>query len=132
MTSKLMCAALVTLVAGSATLADLLAAAQEMTTRVHCNSDTRFTNPGVNRNENTDAVVPHMVEGLVAFREAASMGPLLADSTAVSDEHTCTFVLREDLASTTAPDSAPMTCRGPGNATWVPEAASAALAITSS
>ncbi len=59
------------------------------------NSDIRTTEPGTNRDENTDAVVLHMVEGLVAFREDASVGPLLADSWVVSaDGRTYTFKLR--------------------------------------
>jgi peptide/nickel transport system substrate-binding protein len=98
MTSMLVRAALAAVVAGAATLAALPAAAQEKTIRVRYNADIRSTDPGVNRDENTDAVVQHMVEGLVAFRENASVGPLLAESMTVSDDaRTYTFVLREGL-----------------------------------
>ena len=70
-------------------------AAAESVLRSRLNSDIRTTEPGTNRDENTDAVVLHMVEGLVAFREDASVGPLLADSWVVSaDGLTYTFKLR--------------------------------------
>lgn len=68
------------------------------TLRARLNADIRSTDPGVNRDANTDAVVLHMVEGLVAFREDASVGPLLAESMTVSDEgRTYTFRLREGV-----------------------------------
>ena len=46
--------------------------------RVQLNSDIRSTDPGTNRDDNTDGVVLHIVEGLVALREDTSIGPLLA------------------------------------------------------
>jgi peptide/nickel transport system substrate-binding protein len=68
------------------------------TLRARLNADVRSTDPGVNRDANTDAVVLHMVEGLVAFREDASVGPLLAESMTVSDDgRTYTFRLREGV-----------------------------------
>jgi peptide/nickel transport system substrate-binding protein len=68
------------------------------TLRARLNADIRSTDPGVNRDANTDAVVLHMVEGLVAFREDASVGPLLAESMTVSDDgRTYTFRLREGV-----------------------------------
>jgi peptide/nickel transport system substrate-binding protein len=63
--------------------------------RMRINADIRSTEPGVNRDETTDAVVLHMVEGLVAFREDTSVGPLLASSYDISpDGKTYTFHLR--------------------------------------
>ena len=66
--------------------------------KVGLNADIRSTEPGVNRDENTDAVVMHMVEGLVAYREDASVGPLLAKSIDLSaDGMTYTFALRDGV-----------------------------------
>lgn len=66
--------------------------------RVSLTSDIRSTNPGVNRDGNTDTVMMHLLEGLVAYREDGSTGPLLADSIAVSpDGATYTFRLRPQL-----------------------------------
>jgi peptide/nickel transport system substrate-binding protein len=68
------------------------------TLRIRLNEDIRSTDPGVNRDSNTDAVVAHLVEGLVAFREDTSVGPLLAQSVDVSpDGKTYTFKLRPGL-----------------------------------
>ena len=68
------------------------------TLRIRLNEDIRSTDPGVNRDSNTDAVVAHLVEGLVAFREDTSVGPLLAQSVEVSpDGKTYTFKLRPGL-----------------------------------
>ena len=77
----------------------LPAAAQTGTLRVRLNADVRSTDPGVNRDSNTDAVVLHMVEGLVAYREDTSVGPLLAQKIDISkDGKTYTFKLREALS----------------------------------
>lgn len=66
--------------------------------RVQLNADIRSTEPGVNRDANTDTVVMHLVEGLVALREDTSVGPLLADKIDLSkDGKTYTFRLREGL-----------------------------------
>lgn len=54
--------------------------------RVRLNSDIASTNPGVTRDENTDAVLMHVVEGLVAYREDASVGPMLARDWEVSPD----------------------------------------------
>ncbi len=54
--------------------------------RVRLSSDIRSTDPGTNRDDNTDAVVLHMVEGLVALREDASVGPLLASHVDISPD----------------------------------------------
>jgi len=70
----------------------------ESTLRVGLNADIRSTEPGVNRDENTDTVMLHIVEGLVAHREDASVGPLLAREVQLSDDGmTYTFKLREGV-----------------------------------
>lgn len=73
--------------------------AQAQTTlRVGLNADIRSTEPGVNRDENTDTVMLHIVEGLVAHREDASVGPLLAREVQRADDGlTYTFKLREGV-----------------------------------
>lgn len=69
--------------------------AQSDTLRLRLRSDIRSTDPGVNRDGPTDGVVQHMVEGLVAYREDTSVGPLLAEKFDVSgDGKTYTFTLR--------------------------------------
>lgn len=66
--------------------------------KVGFNSDIRSTEPGVNRDENSDAFVMHIVEGLVAYREDASVGPLLAKDVTISDDGlTYTFTLRDGV-----------------------------------
>ena len=64
----------------------LPALAQQSTLRIALNADIRGTNPGVNRDDNTDAVVLHVVEGLVAYGENASIQPLLAESLSISED----------------------------------------------
>lgn len=49
-------------------------------------SDIRGTNPGVNRDANTDTVMLHVVEGLVGFREDGIPDLLLAKSLTVSPD----------------------------------------------
>ena len=84
---------------GVVALGAAIAQAQADTTlRVGLNADIRSTEPGVNRDENTDTVMLHIVEGLVAHREDASVGPLLAREVQVSDDGlTYTFKLREGV-----------------------------------
>ena len=68
------------------------------TLRVQLPADIRSTTPGSNRDANTDIVVMHVVEGLVAYREDGSVGPLLAESVALSeDSRTYTFGLRDGV-----------------------------------
>jgi len=70
----------------------------DTTLRVGLGADIRSTEPGVNRDENTDTVILHVVEGLVAHREDASVGPLLAREVKVSDDGlTYTFALRDGV-----------------------------------
>ena len=61
-------------------------------------SDIRSTNPGVNRDSNTDVVLMHVVEGLVGSREDGSPGPLLASRIETSaDGRTYRFFLRHGV-----------------------------------
>jgi len=81
---------------GLATAAAWPAAAA--TLRVQLPFDIRSVNPGVNRDHNTDGVVLHMVEGLVAYGEDAAPKPLLAEKVDVSgDGLTYTFTLRQGV-----------------------------------
>ena len=66
--------------------------------RVRLNADIRSTDPGVNRDGNTDMVMTHLVEGLVAYRQDTSIGPMLAEKVEVSaDGLTYTFTLRSGV-----------------------------------
>ncbi|MCG8442346.1 MAG: ABC transporter substrate-binding protein, partial [Caulobacterales bacterium] len=77
--------------------------------RVVLNSDIRSTHVGVNRDGNTDTVMHHIVEGLVAIREDLTVAPDLARSVALSDDNrTYTFDLHRDV---TFHNGAPMTSR---------------------
>ncbi|MDJ1159132.1 ABC transporter substrate-binding protein [Chelatococcus sp. SYSU_G07232] len=68
------------------------------TVKVALKADIRSINPGVNRDDNTDAVMLHVVEGLVAYGEDALVKPLLAGSVDVSaDGLTYTFKLRKGV-----------------------------------
>ncbi|QRM34269.1 ABC transporter substrate-binding protein [Microvirga sp. VF16] len=72
--------------------------AQQSALRIALNADIRGTNPGVNRDDNTDAVVLHAVEGLVAYGEDTSIQPLLAESVTVSeDRRSYVFKLRKGI-----------------------------------
>lgn len=69
--------------------------AQAQTLRLAMNSDIRSLDPGVNRDDRSDAVVLHMTEGLVAYGEKGEVKPLLAQKIDVSpDGLTYTFTLR--------------------------------------
>lgn len=97
------------LLAGPAALpAQVQAQASEgPTLRLRLNSDIRSTDPGTNRDNNTDMVVLHMVEGLVAFRENVAVGPMLAESFAISpDGLRYSFKLRQGV---TFHNGAPLT-----------------------
>lgn len=73
-----------------------LAQPQANTLRLHLKADIRGTDPGgASRDANTDAVLAHLFEGLVAYREDTSVGPLLAETVQQSpDGKTYTFKLR--------------------------------------
>jgi len=61
-------------------------------------ADILSTNPGVNRDDNTDGVLQNIVEGLVGYGEGGTVKPLLAKSVAVSDDGmTYTFSLRQGV-----------------------------------
>jgi len=82
----------------AAWLVALASPAVAQTLRVRLNADIRSTDPGVNRDANTDAVVLHVVEGLVALKEDTTVGPLLASKVDVSaDGKTYTFSLRDGV-----------------------------------
>ncbi|MBI0435870.1 ABC transporter substrate-binding protein [Roseomonas sp. KE0001] len=90
----------------AAALGILPAVAQEPL-RASLNSDIRSTQPGGNRDANTDAVTLHMVEGLVALDERATPVPMLAQTVEVSpDGRTYTFTLRQGV---TFHNGAPLT-----------------------
>jgi peptide/nickel transport system substrate-binding protein len=73
-------------------------AAQDASRRVRLNSDIRSTDPGVNRDGNTDIVMSHLVEGLVGYREDTTVGPMLAEAVTVSADGTAyTFALRQGI-----------------------------------
>ena len=75
-----------------------MSATAETVLRARLNADIRSTDPGTNRDANTDGVMAHVVEGLVAFRDDTSIGPMLADSWTVSDDgRTYTFKLRQGV-----------------------------------
>jgi peptide/nickel transport system substrate-binding protein len=86
------------LLAAAFALFTLAGSAGAQTINVALNADIRSTNPGVNRDDNTDAVVLHMVEGLVGYRENGAVAPLLAEKVSVSaDGLTYTFGLRKGV-----------------------------------
>jgi peptide/nickel transport system substrate-binding protein len=66
--------------------------------RVVFNADIRSTDPGVNRDSNTDTVMLHVVEGLTGLREGGEVGLMLADTMEVSEDGTrYVFTLREGV-----------------------------------
>ena len=68
------------------------------TLRIQINSDIRSTDPGGNRDDNTDNVLLHIGEGLVALREDTSVGPMLASKVDTSaDGLSYTFTLRDGV-----------------------------------
>jgi peptide/nickel transport system substrate-binding protein len=73
-------------------------AATAQTITVAYNQDIRSSEPGVNRDGNTDAVILHVVEGLVGYGADGEVGPLLAKSIEVSpDGKTYSFTLRQGV-----------------------------------
>jgi peptide/nickel transport system substrate-binding protein len=61
-------------------------------------SDLRSSNPGVNRDGNTDGIILHIVEGLVSYADNGEVKPLLAKSFEMSaDGLSYTFKLRTDV-----------------------------------
>jgi peptide/nickel transport system substrate-binding protein len=76
-------------------LAAASSASAETVLRARLNSDIVSSEPGMRRDENTDAVLLHVVEGLVAPRDDGTVAPMLASGWTVSpDGRTYTFTLR--------------------------------------
>ncbi len=93
MASRLLNAAL-----SAAIVAGYAGAAAAQTVTYAMNQDPRSTNPGVNRDGNTDAVTLHMVEGLVGYNEKGEAAPMLARAIDVSEDgKTYTFKLRKGV-----------------------------------
>ena len=66
--------------------------------RVALHADIASVNPGVNRDGNSDMVMAHVVEGLVAYGEDLSIKPMLASSwTASEDSTSYEFKLRPNV-----------------------------------
>lgn len=66
--------------------------------RARMNADIASSDPGTRRDANTDAVLLHVAEGLVAAREDGSVGPMLASSWTISpDGRVYRFVLRHGI-----------------------------------
>jgi peptide/nickel transport system substrate-binding protein len=73
-------------------------AAPESTLKVALTADIRSSNPGVNRDDNTDSVILNVVEGLVGYGAGGDVRPLLAESVEISDGGlTYTFRLRRGV-----------------------------------
>lgn len=91
-------AMLLVLAASAAALGTVTTASAESTLRIRLNADIRSNEPGVNRDGNTDIVIPHVVEGLVAYKDDVSIGNLLAESVDISEDGLrYTFKLRPDV-----------------------------------
>ncbi|HEY4030623.1 MAG TPA: ABC transporter substrate-binding protein [Caulobacteraceae bacterium] len=74
------------------------AAHAETVLKARLTADIMTLQPGVRRDQNTDDVILHMVEGLVAYRENGEVAPLLAKSWTISaDGRTYTFPLRSGV-----------------------------------
>ncbi|MFW7269678.1 ABC transporter substrate-binding protein [Gluconacetobacter sp. Hr-1-5] len=74
------------------------ASSAETVLRSRLNSDIASTDPGMKRDENTDAVLLHVVEGLVASREDGSVAPMLATGwTRAPDGRSYRFTLRQGV-----------------------------------
>ena len=66
--------------------------------RARIATDILSLDPGTLRDDNTDAVILHVVEGLVASREDGSVGPMLARQWTISpDGRTYAFQLRSGI-----------------------------------
>jgi peptide/nickel transport system substrate-binding protein len=73
-------------------------ASAETLLRARLNADLSGSDPRGRRDANTDAVLLHVVEGLVASREDGDVGPMLASSWTVSpDGRTYRFALRRGV-----------------------------------
>lgn len=73
--------------------------AQATALRVQLNADIRSINPGVNRDDNSDALMLHIVEGLVAYAEDGEVKPGLAETMELSaDGLSYRFTLRQGVS----------------------------------
>jgi peptide/nickel transport system substrate-binding protein len=85
-------------VSGALMLGCVSSQAAETVLRARLKSDIVSSSPGTRRDENTDAVLLHVVEGLVASREDGSPAPMLASGWTVSaDGRIYTFALRPEV-----------------------------------
>jgi peptide/nickel transport system substrate-binding protein len=92
------CAAAFTAALLAAGCGDNPAPARPDALRVAISADIRGTNPGVTRDSNTDTVLHHVVESLVAYSETLVVEPLLAKDVEVSpDGRHYRFTLREGV-----------------------------------
>jgi peptide/nickel transport system substrate-binding protein len=83
---------------GLACLIGAVSPSLSQTLTIALKADIRGHNPGVNRDDDTDAVTLHMVEGLVGYREGGSVGPMLAEKIEKSEDgRIYTFELRKGL-----------------------------------
>ena len=81
-----------------ATLATNVPACAAARVVVGLTADIRSTNPGVNRDDNTDGVLLNVVEGLVGYDEGGDVKPLLAKTVTVSPDGTLyAFGLRDGV-----------------------------------
>ena len=79
-------------------LTSIAAPVSAQTLNVALTADIRGVNPGVNRDDDTDTVTLHMVEGLVAYREGGTVAPMLAEKiTKSADALADTCELRKGL-----------------------------------
>lgn len=93
----------------SAQAAETVAGQPAAELRIAIQGDIKGTNPGVTRDGNTDTVIHHIVESLVAYQENLEVAPLLAQSIEVSDDLArYTFHLRTDVRFH---NGAPLTAR---------------------
>jgi peptide/nickel transport system substrate-binding protein len=95
MSRKLRAVAILSLLASTSAVP---AVAQESVLKIRLPTDLRSTDPGVNRDGPSDAIVMHVLEGLVGYRDDTTIAPLLAKSIDVSaDGKTYTFTLRDGV-----------------------------------
>lgn len=68
------------------------------TLTIGINEEVQSTEVADKHDDNTQSMLHHVMEGLVAYREDMSIGPMLAEKYAVSDDgRTYTFTLRQGL-----------------------------------
>jgi peptide/nickel transport system substrate-binding protein len=86
------------ILAGCALLTIAAVPAGAQTVTVAFNQDIRSSDPGVNRDGNTDTVILHVVEGLFGYGADGEIGPLLAKTVQISpDGKTYEFTLRQGV-----------------------------------